>query len=95
VDPREYWDYTLNELTDCIQVYKKRQEMEQDKMLIQMYTSASLTANFVNKALSGKKVPTLGEVFPKFNSIQQELDVVAYENQFMQYAETFNKNRSR
>lgn len=93
IDPREFWDYSYQELCDYLDAYKQLKEEEAEAEMYKIYTISALTAKFVNTAIQGKKLPDIYDVFPTLPRKQPEFDWKLYEQQFLQYANGYNSQR--
>ena len=92
IDIEKYWNYTLAEILMLFEAYKKRKEEEAKEALHLSYLQAAMVAQFVNKALNGKRIPEIHQVFPSvFGPV--EVNWQQYEQQFMKFAQNHNKHR--
>ena len=92
IDIRDFWEYTLGEISTLIEIKQQMKEEEEKNMVSSAYLTASLTASFVSKALNGKNIPVLYDLFPNIFP-KPEMDWRVYEAQFMSFAEQHNKQR--
>lgn len=92
IDAFSFWNYTLGEILVTIEAYRNRLDYNQKQMLMQVYLQSKLIAEFMNKSLNGKRLPKFQDVFPGVIK-EPEFNWEAYEAQFLNYADTFNKQR--
>lgn len=72
--------------------YNEQRQEEAKERLACNYSIAALTASFVNKALNGKKLPSLGEMYPDiFAEDDARATALKFAADFKQFALKHNK----
>lgn len=87
---------TLKEILDFI----KAAQQKEIKSRQELYLQASLIANFVGCAISGKEIPPIYQVFPEAFQEQAEVDqkereyqaAMLYKEQMLDFANQVNKH---
>ena len=99
----DYWNMTLQEIIDVLEVFQEKAEDETKKELLFSYNTARLTSMFVLNGLNGKTSPSFNELFPDLFAAapvktteltQAEYNrTMMYKEQMLDFAIAHNKKR--
>ena len=87
----DFWDLSLDEILLLLKTYKDKQEIRAKEVKAELYTSASMVATFVSRALAGKQIPSIGEIFDDFKEEANQVALMQLKNQLIKFAEMHNQ----
>lgn len=102
IKPYEFWEYSLDEIKDLIEVYKKHQEEKTKETIMYNYSLANFIRIFIGSILSKDvEIPNIYELYPDIfkdeleknrkERIEQEL--LLHKERMREYAVRMNELR--